>query len=342
MVWPRLPGLQSINDRAGGSHSNREKGSNNRGLGEVLCCKPAQCSGSLPMDDPLLDGFSLGDIRIEPRSGSYTSPDHGGHLSPRAVEVLLQLARNPQRVLSRRKLLDKAWDDGLGSSETLSHTISEIRQALDDASDDPRFVQTVPRRGYRLLVEPVTRATPRASAAPPATVVSTAKDPPKASRVWGAMLRHGVVQAGLAYLVVGWLLIQVADATFDNLGLPSWSGRFVTYVVVGGFPLVVLLSWFLEMTQGRVRRDHGEQPAGWLKGLERNFPTILAAYALAVLGASLYQMTVGFEDGKATRTALFIEDAEAAGYIAVDPKSTRSCASRASMTMPGHALSAPD
>ena len=272
------------------------------------------------MDDPLLDGFSLGDIHVEPRSGRYTGPDRAGHLAPRAVEVLLQLARNPQRVLTRRELLDKSWGDGLGTSEALSHAISEIRQALDDHSDNPRFLQTVPRRGYRLLVEPVTRATPRASAAPSATVVSTANDPPKASRVWGAMLRHGVVQAGLAYLVVGWLLIQVAEATFDNLGLPPWSGRFVTYVVIGGFPLVVLLSWFLEMAQGRVRRDHGEQPAGWLRGLERNFPTILGAYALAVLGASLYQMTVGFEDGKATTSALFIETAEA-GYIPVEENS---------------------
>ena len=66
-------------------------------------------------------------------------------------------------------------------------------------------------------------------------------DPPKASRLWGAMLRHGVVQAGLAYLVVGWLLIQVAEATFDDLGLPPWSGRFVTYEVIGGFALVVLM-----------------------------------------------------------------------------------------------------
>ncbi len=274
-----------------------------------------------PMDDPLLDGFSLGDIQVEPLSGRYTGPDRAGHLAPRAVEVLLQLARNPQRVLTRRELLDKAWGDGLGSSEGLSHAISEIRQALDDHADHPRYLQTVPRRGYRLLVVPVTRATPRASAAPPASAVAaTAKDPPKASRVWGAMLRHGVVQAGLAYLVIGWLLIQVADATFDNLGLPPWSGRFVTFVVIGGFPLVVLLSWFLEIAQGRVRLDHGEQPAGWLKGLERNYPTILAAYAVAVLGAGLYQMTVGFEDSQATKSALFIETAEA-GYIPVEPNS---------------------
>lgn len=136
------------------------------------------------MDDPLLDGFSLGDIHVEPRSGSYTAPDRSGHLAPRAVEVLLQLARSPQRVLTRRELLDKAWGDGLGTSEALSHAISEIRQALDDPSDEPRFVQTVPRRGYRLLVEPVARATPRASAPPHAAVASTASDPPKASRIW--------------------------------------------------------------------------------------------------------------------------------------------------------------
>ena len=271
-----------------------------------------------PMDDPLLDGFSLGDIQVEPLSGRYTGPNRAGHLAPRAVEVLLQLARNPQRVLTRRELLDKAWGDGQGSSEALSHAISEIRHALDDHADDPRFLQTVPRRGYRLLVEPVTHDTPRVATLPPATVAASATDPPKVSRVWGAMLRHGVVQAGLAYLVVGWLLIQVADTTFENLGVPAWSGPFVTYMVIGGFPLVVLLSWFLEMAQGRVLRDHGEQPASWLKGLERNYLSILAAYALSVLGAGLYQMTVGFP--VPPPPLQLIESAEA-GYIAVKQNS---------------------
>ncbi|HEX5786531.1 MAG TPA: hypothetical protein VFY03_00005, partial [Woeseiaceae bacterium] len=124
----------------------------------------------------------------------------------------------------------------------------------------------------------------------------TAGEPgePPGRGFWAALVRHGVIQASAAYLVFGWLLIQVADATFENLGLPGWSGRFVTFVVVGGFPLVVLLSWFLESADGRMSRDHGAQASGWLQGLERNYLAIVAAYALAVLGAGIYQFTIGF------------------------------------------------
>jgi adenylate cyclase len=181
-------------------------------------------------------------------------------------------------------------------------------------------VQTVPRRGYRLLVEPVTGDAGLTAMSPITGEEPAIAGPPKTPRLWTEMLRHGVVQAGLAYLVFGWLLIQVGDATFDNLGLPSVSGKFVTFVVVGGFPLVVLLSWFLEMAGGRMVRDRGEQPVGWLKGLERNYLAIVAAYALAVLGAGFYHLTVGFEVDEPTRTGLFIESAEA-GYIPVEPNS---------------------
>lgn len=238
------------------------------------------------MDNILLDGFTLDGILVEPVTGQYASPTRSGHLPPRAVEVLLHLAKHPRRLVTREEILTHVWGDGQGSAEALSHVISDIRHAFEDHSHQPRFIQTVPRRGYRLLVEPV----PRHGGGE-----SVPTDPePRAPHFWRALIRHGVVQASVAYLVVGWLLIQVADATFDNLGLPPWAVRFATFVVIGGFPVVVLLSWFLEMAAGRMVRDHGQQSGGWFKSLERNYLAIVAAYSLAVLGAGLYQMTVGF------------------------------------------------
>jgi hypothetical protein len=58
--------------------------------------------------------------------------------------------------------------------------------------------------------------------------------------------QRGVLETGIAYLVLGWLIIQVADIVFDQLLLPSWAGTFVTVLVIAGFPIAILLSWFLE------------------------------------------------------------------------------------------------
>ncbi len=265
------------------------------------------------MENLLLDGFTLDGILVEPLTGQYASPTRSGHLPPRAVEVLLHLAKHPRRLIAREEILEQVWGDGQGSAEALSHVISDLRHAFEDQANQPRFIQTVPRRGYRLLVEPIPR---HRSVDPLPTVPET-----RAPKFWRTLVRHGVVQASIAYLVVGWLLIQVADATFDNLGLPPWAARFATFVVVGGFPLVVLLSWFLEMAEGRMVRDHGQQSGGWFKSLERNYLAIVAAYALAVFGAGLYQMTIGFEmTADEGRGIALIESAEA-GFVPVEPNS---------------------
>jgi len=241
------------------------------------------------MNNKLLDGFFLQEVLVEPLIGRVSGSGEPAHLPSKSIEVLLCLAKQPRRLVSREELLAKVWGDGNGSPEALSHAVSEIRHVLGDQADDPVFIQTVPKRGYRLLCEPRLRD----SSSQVASVVPESTSPAVAP-FWSALLRHGVVQAGFAYLVVGWLLIQVADATFLNLGLPTWSMPFVTFVVVGGFPVAVLLAWFVEVAEGRMILDRGEQPGGLLQGLGRNYLAIIAAYGIAALGAGTYQFSVGF------------------------------------------------
>ncbi|MDH4056353.1 MAG: winged helix-turn-helix domain-containing protein [Gammaproteobacteria bacterium] len=234
------------------------------------------------MDSDLLKGFYLGELLIEPLKGQVTGRAGSRHLPPKAVEVLLCLAESPGELVTREKLLDAVWGQGQGSQEALGHAVSEIRHALDDHVDDPQYIQTLPKRGYRLLLDPV-----------PVDTTSLPEVP--GTNFWEALLRHGVVQASVAYLVVGWLLIQVADATFVDIGLPAWSKQFVTFVVIGGFPLLILLTWFLDFVGGRIASDDGAQPSGILHGLERNYFAIFIAYIIAAVGAATYQATVGFE-----------------------------------------------
>ena len=234
------------------------------------------------LNSDLLQGFYLGNLLIEPLKGQITDRAGSRHLPPKAVEVLLCLARKPSDLVTREDLLDAVWGSDHGSQEALSHAISEIRHALDDHPDNPHYIQTLPRRGYRLLVEPLLEQ--------PA---ETAEIEP--SGVWESLLRHGVVQASAAYLIVGWLLIQVADTTFVDLGLPVWSKAFVTFTVIAGFPLLLLLTWCFDFIGGQVQRDAGQHASGFLHGLERNYLAIFVAYVIAAASTASYQAIVGFD-----------------------------------------------
>jgi TolB-like protein len=66
--------------------------------------------------------------------------------------------------------------------------------------------------------------------------------------------RRKVVQVCIAYVVGAWLLLQVADATFELLNLPSWSTTLVLWLLILGFPVALILAWALEVTPEGIRR----------------------------------------------------------------------------------------
>jgi tetratricopeptide (TPR) repeat protein/DNA-binding winged helix-turn-helix (wHTH) protein len=234
------------------------------------------------VDNELLDGFYLGSVRVEPLTGTIVRNGESKHLPSKAAEVLLWLAKNPRRLVERDELISRVWGEGHGSADALTHAMVDIRQALGDKSDHPTFIQTVPTRGYRLLIVP-------------AAEHSYSQVMPDRSRpFWQELVRHGVVQAVIAYSIVGWALIQVAGETFGNLGLPPWTVPFVTFMVVGGFPIVILLSWFLESSDGKMVLDMGQHEGGAWQGLSRNYVAIIAAYLVAAIGSTVYQVSVGF------------------------------------------------
>lgn len=76
------------------------------------------------------------------------------HLPPKPARVLAALLADAGRLVRRETLYEAAWDDTVVSyDECLNAAIRTIRRALGDRADRPRFVETVPRRGYRFLAE---------------------------------------------------------------------------------------------------------------------------------------------------------------------------------------------
>lgn len=78
------------------------------------------------------------------------------HLPPKPYGVLLHLLQQPGSVVTREALLDRVWPERPASDETLSRTVADLRKFLDDDTREPRFIETVPKVGYR-FVAPVER-----------------------------------------------------------------------------------------------------------------------------------------------------------------------------------------
>jgi len=241
----------------------------------------------------LLQGFYLGDLLVEPPKGRITSREGAVHLPPTAIEVLLCLASRPGELVTRHTLLEEAWGSNRGSPEALSHAIGEIRHALNDHRDDPEFIQTLPKRGYRLLVTPVL------AGADTSTIVIGAQSGATDLGLFENLKQRGVLETGLAYLIVGWLLIQIADIVFEQLLLPRWTGTFVTVFVIAGFPLAILLSWFLDFRDGRAV-VHELSPADARKRrFGRTYISVLTALGVAAVAVFFYDRSIGLPEVEA-------------------------------------------
>lgn len=108
------------------------------------------------MDPKLQRGFRIGEFEVEPLTGQIRGAGGTRHLEPKVIDVLVFLASRQGELVERDTLLDHVWGRAT-SEEVLTRCVSELRQALGDFRASPRYIQTIPKRGYR-LVEPIVPA----------------------------------------------------------------------------------------------------------------------------------------------------------------------------------------
>src|SRR5262252_6308067 len=72
-------------------------------------------------------------------------------LRPKTLALLAHLAANPQRLVTKRELLDTVWSDTAVTDWVLTNCIRELRDALDEDAREPRISETVHRLGYRFI-----------------------------------------------------------------------------------------------------------------------------------------------------------------------------------------------
>jgi predicted ATPase len=107
----------------------------------------------------------FGDFRIDPQNDCLWRGNEMLSLTPRPFAVLRYLVENPQRVITHDELLEALWPETYVQPQVLRTYILELRKLLGDDPAEPRFIQTIPKRGYRFLavVSDASRANGQAS-----------------------------------------------------------------------------------------------------------------------------------------------------------------------------------
>jgi TolB-like protein/DNA-binding winged helix-turn-helix (wHTH) protein/Flp pilus assembly protein TadD len=109
---------------------------------------------SIAIDTPVVPTqgrLRVGDWIVEPDLNQLSAPGKAVKIEPKAMAVLLHLANRPGQVVSRETLLSDVWPGVVGGDNALTQVIIKLRKALGDDPDRPTYIQTVTKRGYRLV-----------------------------------------------------------------------------------------------------------------------------------------------------------------------------------------------
>src|SRR5258708_9007277 len=93
--------------------------------------------------------YRFGQFMLDPGRRTLSRASSPVSLTPRAFDVLLFLAQNPNRLVSKEELLQAVWGNTFVEEGNLTQYISHLRKPLDDNSDDPLTV-TIARTSYKV------------------------------------------------------------------------------------------------------------------------------------------------------------------------------------------------
>jgi len=96
-------------------------------------------------------GFVLEGWKVSPAEGVLSCGDEIVHLEPKVMEVLVYLASREGDVVTREELERDVWRGALVGYDAVTATVIKLRKALQDNAKQPRFIVTIPKKGYQLI-----------------------------------------------------------------------------------------------------------------------------------------------------------------------------------------------
>ena len=171
----------------------------------------------------------FGLFELDSASGDLRREGRLVRLQPQPARVLALLASRPGEVVTREELRRQIWSDGtfVDFERGLNFCIAQIRSALQDSADSPRFIETLPRRGYRFIAPVSPSISALTASVPPAqedAVPVERRGLPRGRLIAGGLAIGTVVLIAMLAASGGRdSRVRVAVVPFDNeTGDPSY------------------------------------------------------------------------------------------------------------------------
>src|SRR2546430_16411080 len=147
----------------------------------------------------------FGVFEVDLRAGELTKCGLRIRLQEQPFQVLAMLLENPGELVTREELQKKLWGQTVVDFDHgLNKAVNKIREALGDSAENPRFVETVARRGYRFLADATSIDDEELVPASESHRIGLTGPPPKRARRTGAWIGFGLALALAASM--SWIL----------------------------------------------------------------------------------------------------------------------------------------
>lgn len=97
--------------------------------------------------------FRLGEWMVEPELDRISQGDRRVQLQPQVMDLLVYLARRRKAVVGIEELLSEVWRGRVVTKDSIYSSVKQLRDVLGDDIRDPRYIRTIPKKGYRLVAE---------------------------------------------------------------------------------------------------------------------------------------------------------------------------------------------
>jgi TolB-like protein/DNA-binding winged helix-turn-helix (wHTH) protein/Tfp pilus assembly protein PilF len=156
--------------------------------------------------------YAFGPFRLDPAERILRRNGQTISLTPKAFDTLVVLVERDNRVVEKEELLERVWPDTFVEEATLTQNISTLRKVLGDATEASRYIETVPKVGYR-FIQPVQRLE-----MPPGAARAAAARAPRRGLWWS------VTALGLLIVMTGYFL-------WKRDGRPGPTGKLMLVVM---------------------------------------------------------------------------------------------------------------
>ena len=198
----------------------------------------------------------IGDWLADPRDDSLTRGTEKVKIEPRTMRLLMRLAQTPGAVVSQDQLLESVWTGVVVGTASIYQSMSQLRKVLGDNEDPPRYIETVARKGYR-LVAPVSEPPPPVDPASPAAI------PPGSVPSVPVERRRTVAPPAHRF---GWRWVMLAAAAVLAILAAVW--RFAPAPQPAPEPSSIAVLPFIDLTSGNSEQAFcdglTEETSSWL------------------------------------------------------------------------------